>query len=343
MAYQRLTERIRQIPAVSAADISALVPLAGASNEGPFWVGPHQPASMAEIPRAVYYPVGPDYLKVMRIPLERGRLLSRADDPNSNLVVLVDSLMARRFFPGQNALGQSLTIPHWGADRNVSAEIVGIVGHVDHYALDGSTGEKPQIYFSFYQLPGEAMRVFRSEIAVVVRSTANAAGVMPAVRNTVHEAGGDQPIYNVRTMPELVSRSMGRQRFPMLLLVAFAVLALVLAFVGIFGVISYSTARRVKEIGIRMALGATRPDILRMVAGEGLRLALAGVVIGVLAALLLARVVSRFSRLLYGVRAGDPVILLAVSALLIGAALLACYIPARRAAGLEAADSLRQE
>ncbi len=166
---------------------------------------------------------------------------------------------------------------------------------------------------------------------------------MTAIRNAVHEAVGNQPIYNVRTMPELVSRSMGRQRFPMLLLVAFAVLALVLAFVGIFGVISYSTARRVKEIGIRMALGATRPNILRMVVGEGLRLAIAGVVIGMAATLALTRVVSRFSRLLYGVRAGDPVILLTVSVMLIGAALLACYIPARHAASLEPTDSLRQE
>jgi putative ABC transport system permease protein len=166
---------------------------------------------------------------------------------------------------------------------------------------------------------------------------------MPAVRNAVHEAGGDQPIYDVHTMPELVSRSMGRQRFPMLLLVAFAVLALVLAFVGIFGVISYSTARRVKEIGIRMALGATRPDILRMVVGEGLRLAVAGVLTGLAAALALARVVSRFSRLLYGVRPSDPVSLLTVSALLIGSALLACYMPARRASSLEPTDSLRQE
>jgi predicted permease len=342
ITYQRLTERIRQIPGVSAADISALVPLGGNSNEGPFWIGSHQPASMAEIPRAVYYPIGPDYVKAMQIPLQRGRFLSRADNQNSNLVVLIDTLMARRFFPGQNALGQTLTIPHWGANQNVSAEIVGIVGHVDHYALDSSVGEKPQIYFSFYQLPDEAMPVFRS-VAVVVRAQSSAASVMAAVRNAVHEAGGNQPIYNMRTMPELVSRSMGRQRFPMLLLVAFAVLALLLACVGIFGVISYSTARRVKEIGIRMALGATRPNILRMVVGEGLRLAVAGVLTGMVAALALGRLVSRFSRLLYGVRAGDPLILLTVSAMLIGAALLACYIPARRAASLEPTDSLRQE
>jgi len=343
IAYQKLTESIRQIPGVSAADISALVPLGGGSNEGPFWIGPHQPASMAEIPRAVYYPIGPDYVKAMRIPLESGRPLSRTDNQDSNLVALVDTVLARRFFPGQEAVGRSLTIPHWGANQNVSAEIVGIVGHVEHYGLDGSAGEKPQIYFSFYQLPGDAMRVFRSDIAVVVRTAGNPASVMPAVRRAVHDEDGGQPIYNVRTMPELVSRSMGRQRFPMLLLVAFAVLALVLAFVGIFGVISYSTARRAKEIGIRMALGATRSNILRMVTREGLRLAVAGVVMGVAATAVLTRVTSRFSRLLYGVRASDPLILLAVSVLLIGAALLACYIPARRAASLEPTNSLRQE
>jgi putative ABC transport system permease protein len=343
VAYQRLTERIRQIPGVAAADISALVPLDGGANEGPFWVGPHQPASMAEIPRAVYYPVGPDYMKAMRIPLQRGRSLKRSDNHDSNLVVVVDTLLARRFFPGQNALGQTLTIPHWGANQNVSAEIVGIAGHVDHYGLDGYVGEKPQIYFSLYQLPDEATVVFRSEIAVVVRAEGSTATVMPALRNAVHEAGGDQPIYNVRTMPELVAKSMGRQRFPMLLLAAFAVLALVLAFLGIFGVISYSIARRVKEIGIRMALGATRPRILWMVSGDGLRLALAGIVIGVAATLVLSKLVSRFSRLLYGVRGDDPVILIAVSAMLIGAALLASYIPARRASSLEPTTCLRQE
>ena len=342
-AYQRLTERIRRIPGVSSADISALVPLGGESNEGPFWVGPHQPASMAEIPRAIYYPVGPDYLRAMQIPLERGRFLSRSDNVRSNVVVLVDTLLAQRFFPGQNALGRTLTIPHWGANQNMRAEIVGIVRHVEHYGLDGSVAEKPQIYFSFYQLPDEAMRVFRSEISVVVRAEGNMEGVMTAVRTAVHEEGGGQPIYNVQTMPELVSRSMGRQRFPMLLLVAFAVLALVLAFVGVFGVISYSTARRAKEIGIRMALGATRPDILGMVAREGLKLAIAGIAIGMAAALVLSKVVSQFSGLLYGVRVSDPLVLLAVSAILVGAALLPCYIPARRAAGLQPVDSLRQE
>jgi len=337
--YERLTDRIHKVPGVSAAAITALVPMGGGSNEGPFWVGPHQPASMAEIPRAVYYPVGPDYEDAMRIALLKGRFLRRADNHDSNLVVVVDNLMARRFFPGKDAIGQSITIPHWGADRNVSAEIVGIVGHVDHYGLDGSVGEKPQIYFSLYQLPDDTMKVFRSEIAVVARTRGRTTGVMAGIR----EAMDDQPVYNVRTMQDVVSRSMGRQRFPMLLMTAFAALALVLAFVGILGVVSCSTARRVNEIGVRMALGATRADILRLIAGQGVQLAVTGVATGVAATLVLTRVVSRFSRLLYGVRADDPATLLAVSAMLTGAALLAGYIPARRAANVDPTVSLRAE
>jgi predicted permease len=347
IAYQQLVERTRQIPGVEAADITALVPLGRGANEGPFWVGPHQPASMAEIPRAIYYPTGPDYVGTMQIPLLSGRLLRPADNLDSEVVVLVDSLLAHRFFPEQNAVGRSITIPHWGAAQNVPARIAGVVGHVEHYGLDGSMGEKPQIYFSLYQLPDEAWPVFRGEITLAVRTRfflgRDAASFMPALRNAVQQAGGDQPVYNVRTMQELVSESMGRQRFPMLLLVSFAILALLLAFVGIYGVISYSTVRRVNEIGIRMALGAVKWDVVRMVVGQGLRLAFIGVAFGIGAAMLLTRAFSQFSHLLYGVRASDPSILIAVSAMLIGAAGLACYLPARRAASLEPTAALRQE
>jgi putative ABC transport system permease protein len=298
---------------------------------------------MPEIPRAIYYPTGPDYTRTMEIPLLSGRLLSPADNLNSEVVVLVDSLLARRFFPGQNAVGQAITIPHWGAAHNLPARIAGIVEHVEHYGLDGSMGEKPEIYYSIYQLPDEVLPVFRSEITVAVRTRLDAAGLMPALTNAVRQAGSDQPVYNVRAMEELVSGSMGRQRFPMFLLVAFAIAALLLAFVGIYGVIAYSTIRRVKEIGVRMALGATKGDVLRMVVGQGLRLAVTGVAIGGLAAFVLTRALSGFSHLLYGVRANDPMLWMAVSVTLLCAAGIACYFPARRAANLEPTAALRQE
>ena len=138
-----------------------------------------------------------------------------------------------------------------------------------HWGLDGSLGEKPQIYYSFYQLPDDILPVFRREVTFAVRTPLDAATVMPVIKNVVYEAGSDQPIYNIHTMQELVSSSMGRQRFPMLFLVAFAALGLLLAFLGTYGVISYSTTRRVHELGIRMALGAAKSDVLQIVIGQG--------------------------------------------------------------------------
>jgi predicted permease len=303
IAYQQLLERIRQVPGIEAAEITALLPLSQRDNSGPFWIGTRQPASMAEIPRAVYYPIGPDYLRTLEIPLLRGRPLSRADDVNSELVVLIDSLLERTYFPDRDAVGQSITIPNWGARRNVAARVVGIVGHVEQYGLDGSVTEKPQIYYPFYQLPDEAVPAFRQEVTVVVRTPLDALTIMPAIRSAVYQAGSDQPIYNINTMRALVSESMAGQRFPMILLSAFSILALLLASVGIYGVISYSMEQRVRELGIRMALGAVKRDVLQLVIGQSLRLALAGVAIGVAGALILTRMLASFSHLLYGVRA----------------------------------------
>ncbi len=343
VAYQQLVERIRQIPGVEAADITALLPLSQQDNSGPFWIGSRQPASLAEIPRAIYYPIGPDYFSVMEIPLLRGRVLSRADSLDSERVVVIDSLLARVYFPDHDAVGQTITVPRWGAARNVAVRVVGVVGHVEHWGLDGSVGEKPQIYYSFYQLPDQLVPVFRAKVTLVVRTSHDASTIIPAIKNAVSEAGSDQPIYNVRTMQELVSGSMARQRFPTILLSAFAILALLLASVGIYGVISYSMTQRVREIGIRMALGAEKRDILRALIGQGLRLALAGVAIGAMAVLILSRVLASFSHLLYGVQPRDPWTFFAVSLVLISASVMACAIPARRAATLDPMAALRCE
>lgn len=342
-AYQELIQRIRQIPGVESADITGLVPMGHGANQGPFWIGSHQPASMAEIPRAIYYPSSPDYLRTMKIPLLDGRFLARSDTIHSQLVVVIDSLLSRTYFAGEDAVGQSITIPHWGAARNVAARIVGVVGHVKHYGLDGSAGEKPQIYYSFYQLPDDAVPEFRQEVNLAVRTRMEAATAMPAIRKAIYAAGSGQPVYNVHTMQELVSGSMQRQRFPMLLLVAFALVSLLLALVGTYGVMLYSTARREHEIGIRMALGAARSDILRMVVGQGLRLAFIGVGIGAAAALVLTRALASFSHLLYGVGASDPFTFLVTSLVLIAAVVLACYVPARRSAGVDPISALRHE
>jgi len=344
-AYDELTRRIREIPGVEAAGMTALVPLGHNYNSGPFWIGPDRPSvSMAQIPRATYYPISPDYPSTMQIPLVLGRFLQRSDDVHSALAILVDTLMARTYFPDRNPLGQTITIPHWGAQQNVLARIVGVVGHVEQYAMDGSGGgEKPQIYFSIYQLPDDALPAFRQEINFVVRTPLIPAAITPSVENAVAAVGAAQPVYNIRTIREIVSASLSRQCFPMILLVAFALSALLLATVGIYGLISYWTAQRSREIGVRMALGAAKWNVLRMLGAQGIRLALAGIAVGTLAAIALTRVLSSFSRLLYGVRTTDWLTFVAVSLCLLLAALLASYLPARRAAGLDPMTVLRHD
>jgi ABC-type antimicrobial peptide transport system permease subunit len=186
------------------------------------------------------------------------------------------------------------------------------------------------------------MPVMYPAVTVTVRTPLDAATVMPAIKAKVFDAGGDQPIYDVRSMRQLASVSMS-QRLPMILMGTFAGLALLLASVGIYGVSSYSVAQRVHEIGIRMALGAEKSDVFRAVIGHGLRLSFAGVAIGGLAALLLVRLLSSFSNLLYGVGAGDPITFVSVSAVLTVVAVLACYIPARRAVRIDPMNALRHE
>jgi predicted permease len=339
VAFQQLTERIRQIPGVEAADVTALVPLSQHDNSGPFWVGAQAPASLAQAPRAVFYWIGPDYLRVMGIPLLRGRFFTPQDTTTTEPVAVIDSVLARSYFPGQDPVGQTMMVPHWGTVR-----VVGVVGHISHWDLaDTNRYTQNQIYASFYQLPDRWVPIFYGDLRVAVRTPLDLPAVLPAIKAAVFAAGSDQTVYEIQTMQELASASMSPQRLPMVLLGAFAGLALLLASVGIYGVISYSVAQRIHEIGIRMALGAGKSEVLRLVIGQGLRLALTGVAIGGVVALVLARLLSSFSSLLYGVVAGDPATLTAVSVLLAAVAALACYIPARRAMKVDPIVALRYE
>jgi putative ABC transport system permease protein len=349
LAYKQLLERIRRIPGVQAADLTVLVPLSQESNSGPFLVGTQESASIPEAPRALFYWTGPDYLRVMGIPLLRGRYLTAEDTTNSPPVAVIDSDLAGTYFPGKDPIGQMLTIPHW---RPV--QIVGVVAHVQHWDLGNLENPESstigsnryirnQIYASLYQLSDEWIANFYHDLTVTVRTPLDTATVIPAIKAVVYGTGSDPPVYRVRTMQDLISESMSAQRFPMLLLGAFAGLALLLASVGIYGVISYSVAQRVHEIGIRMALGAEKQNIFLIVVGYGLRLALAGLVIGTAAALILARLLSSFSHLLYGVGSNDPLTFIAVSLLLASVAVLACYIPTRRAMRVDPMVALRYE
>jgi predicted permease len=339
IAYQQLLARFRQLPGVEAADLTNIVPLSGSDNGGPFWIGTTQPASLQEAPHALYFWTGPDYLKTMGIPLLQGRFFTSADRIDSEKVVVVDSVLAHTFFPGRNPLGQTLTVGHWGAAR-----IVGVVGHVRHWGLDDPGTYNPrQIYIPVYQLPDSMVTDFFRNLTLLLRTALPPAELMPAVRNAVSAYSPDQPVYDVKTMDDIVSESMASRNLPIALLGVFAALALLLASIGIYGVVSYSVTRRTQEIGIRMALGSNRRQIFRMIVQQAMGMAGAGLGVGILVALVMVHLMPSFSHLLYGVGGSDPVTLAGVSGVLLLAALVACFVPARRAMRSEPMDCLRTE
>jgi predicted permease len=338
-AYQQLLARILELPGVEAVDLTNVVPLSGADNSGPFWVGTKQPTSMQEAPHALYFWTGPGYLKTMGIPLLQGRFFTPEDDITSGKVVVVDSVLAHTFFPGQNAVGQTLTVAHWG-----TARVVGVVGHVHHWGLDDPGTYNPQqIYIPVYQLPDSMVIDFFRTLKIVVRSKLPPADLMSAIRSVIFASSSDQPVYAVSTMDDLMSESMASRNLPILLLGAFAVLALVLSSLGIYGVISYSVMGRTQEIGVRMALGADRGHVFRMIIVQGMGIAGAGLAVGTLSSVALVRLLPSFSHLLYGVGKSDPVTLIGVSAVLFMAAMIACYVPSRRAMRTDPMKSLRNE
>lgn len=336
--YEQLADRLRAVPGVEAAEFTTLVPLSGNDDALPFWVGTEPPASIGEVPRATSYSVGPDYLKVMGIPLLRGRFFTLEDNTHSAPVLVIDSALARAYFPDKDPVGQTLSLVHVGSFR-----IIGVVGHVRHWGLGGHVRSNPyQIYGSFYQISDHWLPRMYSDVSAMIRTSLDSVTIMPAVRTAVLQAGADQPVYDIRTEQELAARSMP-QRFPMILMGTFAGLALLLASIGTYGVISYSVARRVQEIGIRMALGAEKLLVFRMILGEGLRLAVISVLIGGITAFIAARLLSSFSTLLFRVDSADPLTFLSVCVVLSGVALLASYLPARRAMAVDPMKAIRYE
>jgi predicted lysophospholipase L1 biosynthesis ABC-type transport system permease subunit len=254
--------------------------------------------------------------------------------------MVIDSVFAQMYFPDSDPLGQTLSA---GFSPVGPCRIVGVVGHVKQWALnDSSTYIQNLAYFPLYQDPDQWVPLNYPNTTIIVRTPLDVAAVMPAIKNAVYGAGTDQPVYNVETVQQIVSESMTPQRFPMILPETFAGLALLLASIGIYGGVSYSVCARDRH-SYRTALGAEKRDVFRMVVGQGLGLALAGLAIGMVAALILTRLLSNFSLLLYGVGASDPLTFSTVSVVLILVAVLACYIPARRAMRVDPMVALRHE
>jgi predicted permease len=341
IAYQQLIERIRRIPGVEAADLTTALPLTGQGGYLPFWLDSQKPESLQAAPRTGWFLTGPDYLRTMGMQLLQGRFFTERDNTKSPCVAVIDSDFARRFFPDGKPIGHTVTA---GFAAFGPCAIVGVVNHIKYAGLqDNGPANQYQAYYSLYQDPDEWVPLNYADARIVVRTPLDEAALIPAIKAAVYQVSTDQPIYEVQTMQQIISSSMSAQRFPMILLGAFAGLALLLASVGIYGTISYSVAQRVQEIGIRMALGADKGNVLLMFVRQELKLALSGIAIGIVAALILTRTLSSFSHLLYEVGITDPLTFSTVSIVLIALAAVAGYVPARRASKVDPIVALRYE
>ncbi len=338
-AFRELESALQSTPGVQSVAVSwGAVPLQD-DDELLFWMdGQPKPSSPNDMNWALNYVVGPDYLKVMQIPLLHGRFLSSHDDENSPPVVVIDETLAQKFFAGQDPVGK---IIHLDEDDN-AAEIVGVARHVKQWGLEGDEKQslQAQIYRPFMQLADKSMALSPSGTGVLVRFTGNSTGIFDSLRSIVRQMSRDQVIFGAQTMEQTISSSLATRRYSMMLLTGFAALALLLAAIGIYGVMSYVVGQRTQEIGIRMALGAQRAHVLRLILSRGVKMALLGAGIGLLAALALSRLIRE---LLYGISPADPLTFAAVALLLLFIALLACYLPARRAASVDPTLALRCE
>jgi len=332
-------DKMHNIPGVQAVSVTlGSRPMIHNSSE-PFWIeGQPKPANLQDMHQAMFYLAESGFEQAMGITLERGRFITPQDNEHSPVVIVIDDVFARTYFPHQNPIGKRINL----AGFDVQAEIVGVVGHIKQWGLDADAKSalEAQFDYPFMQLPEKLMPLAADSVAVVLRTKGDPTAVMGSVRRAVEEIDPREVIYDVETMDEAVSNSFAARRLSMILLSVFAALALVLACVGIYGVISYLVGQRTHEIGVRVALGAQRRDILQLVLGHGAKMAFLGVTIGAAAALGLTRLMASQ---LFGVTAHDPLTFTGVAALLMLVAVAACYMPARRAMRVDPMVALRYE
>jgi putative ABC transport system permease protein len=335
--FDRVLASVRALPGVVSAGLIDDLPLNGEGSHQPIALEGAPVQAMSDQPEVDTRSITPGYLSTMHIPLRRGRDFSAADGPDRPTVALISESMAKRFWPNQDPIGRHLTMT-FSPDK--VREIVGIVGDVKLEGMDAAASSAT-IYLAANQPSGSTFvdwRPFPMQLAV--RTQSRPASLVSAITSAIHSIDPDQPVTDTMTMDDLVDTSLSQRRFSMLLLGAFAVLALLLAAVGIYSVLAFAVRRRVREIGIRVALGADVKDILRLIVTEGMKPALIGLLLGVTGALALGRVLASS---IYGIAAYDPLTFAAVAALLATVALLASIIPAFRAARIEPTRALREE
>jgi putative ABC transport system permease protein len=327
--FQRFLTAVQAVPGVQSAAFTEIVPLSQDDMDmAQFVIQEEPPAPPGRHLASDFRDVTPDFFHTMGIPLLHGRVFTEHDNLDSPRVVLIDETFAQRYFHNQNPLGRHVRVSD---STQPPREIIGIVGAVLDTGLDQRP--RPTIYLPSLQSPDQTM-------SLVVRTALPLSSIIPAIKNAIWSVDRDQPIFNVRPMDEIISSITSAQRVAFLTLDVFAFLALALAAVGIYGVTSYAVGQRIHEIGVRVALGAHRSDILRLVIFQGMKLVSVGVLIGLFASLLLTRLMTG---LLFGVSATDPLTFAAVAFLLVCVALLACHIPAHRASRVDPMVILRHE
>ncbi|HEX8143168.1 MAG TPA: ABC transporter permease [Pyrinomonadaceae bacterium] len=335
--FAQVEERIKTLPGVESVAISTGVPLLGAS-ETSFAIEGRPPAEPGKRPMTVIYITTPDYLRAMGIRLLRGRFFTPQDTQTSPLVAVIDEEFARLHFPNEDPIGKYIegskeeNIPH--------LEIVGVVSHVKNYGLDTPGPVQSELYYAWNQAPDKFLPLMADRMSLLIRTSSDPSALTPAVRREVQAIDASQPVFNVNTMEQVLADSLASQRLSMLLLSIFASVALILAAVGIYGVLSYTVVQRTHEIGIRMALGARVQDVFKLVVGQAMTMVLIGIGLGLVGAFAITRVMAS---LLYGVSATDPLTFGLVSLLLAAIALIACLIPARRATKVDPMVALRYE
>jgi putative ABC transport system permease protein len=335
--FKEVLQQVRALPGVDSAGVIDSLPLGDGGSHQPFSIEGRPVLPMSEQPEVDVRLISPGYLRAMRVPVIRGRDLRDADAAERPGATLISDALARRFWPNEDPVGKHITLTFF---PGVVREIVGITGDVKGDSLD-QTRPADTLYVPLAQLtvpPGESWRSFGLTIAVRTYSDPHLA--TSAVTSAIHQVGPDVPVLDVLSMDDVVAHSMSPQRFNFLLLAAFAALALLLAAVGIYGVLSYTVRRRVREIGIRMALGASHSDVLKMVVTDGMKPILAGVGIGLVAALALSRLVAS---LIFGVHPTDPLTFTAVVLILVTVGIIANILPAYRATRIEPVRILREE
>jgi putative ABC transport system permease protein len=330
--WQQVLYRVRAMPGVESAALGTVVPLTDSHSRSDITIEGMGLPKPGSFPHPDGHSVSPGYLRPVGVPLLRGREYTDADQQNAPLIGMVNAAIARQFFPNQDVLGKRFMFGHPSADHPPKwITIVGLTADTKLYGL--ANPARLEVYVPFLQNVS-------SDMDLVVKSAADPAALTSSIRGAIASIDKDQPIFAIATMQELVHNSISTRRITLILLGLFSALALVLAAIGIYGVISYSVAQRTHEIGIRMALGADRAGVLRMILAQGVKIAGAGVGIGIFASFGIMRLMTR---LLFSVSTADPFTFTAVALVLGLVAMLACYIPARRALRVDPIIALRYE